>query len=99
MGFYNSLRPYRELKDCYLVHTGFLPGVDIREQRLEDMIWIRKPFIHSTYDFGKRVIFGRTPLYEPLVMENKIGLRTGAVYGLRLTCLDLPEMRFHSIEA
>jgi len=99
MAFYKSLKPYIELQDYYVVHAGFRPGVDISEQKLEDMIWIRDPFIHSTYDFGKRVIFGHTPLDEPLVTENKIGLDTSAVYGLRLTCLELPEMRFHSVEA
>jgi hypothetical protein len=32
-------------------------------------------------------------------MENKFGLDTGAVYGNRLTCLELPEIIFHSVEA
>ena len=99
MSFYNSLKPHIELKDYYVVHAGLRPGVDISEQKLEDMIWIREPFIHSTYDFDKRVIFGHTPLDESLVMENKIGLDTGAVHGFRLTCLELPEMRFHSVKA
>lgn len=99
MAFYNSLKAYIELQDYYVVHAGFRAGMDISEQKLEDMIWIREPFIQSTYDFGKRVIFGHTPLDEPLVMENKIGLDTSAVMGNKLTCLELPEMRFHSVEA
>ena len=99
MAFYNSLKAYIELQGYYVVHTGFRAGVDISEQKLEDMIWIREPFIQSNYDFGKRVIFGHTPLDEPLVMENKIGLDTSAVMGNKLTCLELPEMRFHSVEA
>ena len=57
------------------------------------------PFIYSNYDFGKRVIFGHTPFVEPLVMDNKIGLDTGAVFGNKLTCLELPDMIFHSVEA
>ncbi|MBW1923647.1 MAG: metallophosphoesterase [Deltaproteobacteria bacterium] len=97
--FYHGLKPYVELDDFYLVHAGFRPGVEIKRQTLEDMTWIRDPFIFSTYDFGKRVIFGHTPFSEPLVLDNKIGLDTGAVYGNRLTCLELPEMRFHSVEA
>lgn len=98
LNFYASLQRYIELKDYYVVHAGFKPGVLIEEQTLEDMIWIRDSFIYSDYNFGKKVIFGHTPFYEPLVMENKIGLDTGAVYGNRLTCLELPERRFHYVE-
>ena len=98
MAFYGSLKTYIELEDYYIVHAGFRPHVALKEQTLEDMVWIREPFIYSDFSFGKRVIFGHTPFSEPLVMENKIGLDTGAVYGNRLTCLELPEIRFHSVE-
>ncbi len=98
ISFYKSLRPWIELEDYYIVHAGFRPGVEIDDQSLEDLIWIREPFIYSDYDFGKRVIFGHTPFNEPLVTRNKIGLDTGAVYGNRLTCLELPQMKFHSVE-
>jgi serine/threonine protein phosphatase 1 len=97
MNFYKSLKVYIELEDYLVVHAGFRPNLAIDKQPLMDMIWIRDPFISSDYDFGKRVIFGHTPFYEPFVMSNKIGLDTGAVYGNKLTCLDLPELRFHSV--
>ena len=99
MSFYQSLNPFIELRDYYLVHAGFRPGMPVNEQSQEDMVWIRESFIYSEYDFGKKVIFGHTPFHEPLVMDNKIGLDTGAVYGNRLTCLELPEVRFYSVEA
>jgi serine/threonine protein phosphatase 1 len=97
--FFRSLPAYIELDDYYIVHAGFRPGVAIEDQTLEDLIWIREPFIFSDYDFGKTVIFGHTPIAEPLMMDNKIGLDTGAVYGNKLTCLELPRMKFHSVEA
>ena len=99
MDFYNSLENYLELEEYYVVHAGFRPGVPLPEQSFEDLIWIRDPFIFSPYDFGKRVIFGHTPFSEPLVLENKIGLDTGAVYGNKLTCLELPAFEFHFVEA
>ena len=99
MRFLRSLRTWVELEDYYVVHAGFRPGVDIKDQTIEDLTWIRDPFLSSEYDFGKRVIFGHTPFAEPLVRENKIGLDTGAVYGNRLTCLELPSIKFHSVEA
>jgi serine/threonine protein phosphatase 1 len=97
MDFYQSLKSFIELEDYYIVHAGFRPGVDLKEQSVEDMVWIRETFIYSEYDFGKRVIFGHTPFHQPLIMENKIGLDTGAVYGNKLTSLELPEFRFHSV--
>ena len=96
--FLQSLQPWVELEDYYVVHAGFRPGVDIEDQKIKDLTWIREPFLYSDYDFGKRVIFGHTPFYQPIVTSNKIGLDTGAVYGNRLTCLQLPQMKFHSVE-
>jgi len=98
MAFYRSLPFVVELEDYIIVHAGLRPGCPLREQSEEDLVWIREPFIYSPQDFGKRVLFGHTPFREPLVMENKIGLDTGAVYGNRLTCLELPGLRFHSVE-
>lgn len=97
--FMKSLERYIELEDYYVVHAGFRPGVDLAEQTLHDLTWIRDPFILSRSDFGKKVIFGHTPFSEPLIMENKIGLDTGAVYGNKLTCLELPSLKFHFVEA
>ena len=99
MDFYHSLKSYLELEDYYVVHAGFKPGVPPEKQSFEDLIWIRDPFIFSAHDFGKRVIFGHTPFSEPLVLDNKICLDTGAVYGNKLTCLELPEFKFHFVEA
>ena len=99
MAFYHSLKTYIELEDYYIVHAGFRPNVELEKQTVEDMVWIRDPFIYSNHDFGKNVIFGHTPFQEPLVMENKVGLDTGAVFDNMLTCLELPEFRFHSVKA
>ena len=95
--FFKSLEPYIELEDYYFVHAGFRPGLKIKEQKLEDMLWIRNDFIDSKYDFGKKVIFGHTPMDEPLIMNNKIGIDTGAGYGEKLTCLELPGEKFYSV--
>jgi len=93
--FYNSLKPYVEIEDYYLIHAGFMPGVPISLQTRFDMMWIREPFISSTYDFGKKIVFGHTSFLEPLVMKNKIGIDTGAAYGRRLCCLELPAEKFY----
>ncbi len=96
--FFRSLEPYIELENYYFVHAGFRPGIRIKEQTLTDMLWIREDFIDSNYDFGKKIIFGHTPLDAPLITGNKIGIDTGAAYGEKLTCLALPEEKFYSVE-
>ena len=99
LDFFSSLLPMIELEQCYIVHAGFRPNIRIEDQDIIDMIWIRDEFIYSDYDFGEVVIFGHTPFNSPIIMKNKIGIDTGAVYGNCLTCLELPEKKFHSVKA
>jgi serine/threonine protein phosphatase 1 len=98
LDFFSSLLAMVEVEQYYIVHAGFRPNVRVEDQDLIDMVWIRDEFIYSDYDFGKVVIFGHTPFNRPLIIKNKIGIDTGAVYGNCLTCLELPEKRFHSVE-
>jgi serine/threonine protein phosphatase 1 len=95
--FYQSLLPYYETADHIFVHAGLRPSVPLPDQNLDDLLWSRFEFIRSAHDFGKKVVFGHTPFAVPLVESNKIGIDTGAVYGGRLTCLELPAMIFHQV--
>jgi len=97
MEFYNSLVLYHETRDFLFVHAGIRKKIPINLQDANDLLWIRSEFIDSDYDFGKRVVFGHTPFSEPLVMPNKIGIDTGAVYGNKLTCVKLPDMVFYQV--
>ena len=92
--FFNSLQLYYQTEDYIIVHAGLREKVPLESQEKMDLLWIRDEFIHSDFDFGKRVIFGHTPFKEPLLQSNKIGIDTGAVYGNRLTCVQLPEIEF-----
>jgi len=92
--FYQDLQLYYETPDYIFVHGGLKPGVPLAEQVEDDLLWIRGEFITSQEDFGRRVIFGHTPFKQPLLMPNKIGIDTGAVYGNFLTALKLPEEEF-----
>ena len=92
--FYRELRLYYETPEFIFVHGGLKPGVPLKEQQEDDLLWIRGEFIASPEDFGRLVIFGHTPFKQPLQMPNKIGIDTGAVYGNYLTCLKLPEKEF-----
>ena len=99
MTFYKKLKSYIALEDYYIVHAGFKPGIPAEKQSLDDMLWIRNKFVRSDYAFEKKIIFGHTPFDTPLIQKNKIGIDTGAVYGNKLTCLELPELRFYHVNA
>jgi serine/threonine protein phosphatase 1 len=95
--FYESLLPYYETEDYIFVHAGLRPGLSMKEQTLDDLLWIRYDFIEAEDVFDKIVIFGHTPLMSPLIDKDKIGVDTGAVYGGSLTCVELPEIKIYQV--
>lgn len=94
---FESLLPYYETEDYIFVHAGLKPGLRLCEQTKNDLLWVRHEFIYTEDDFGKMVIFGHTPLSHPLIMPTKIGIDTGAVFGGKLTCVELPAVKFHQV--
>jgi serine/threonine protein phosphatase 1 len=78
------------------VHAGIRPGVALRAQTPEDLMWIREPFLSNRDPRDVVVVHGHTPRPAPDVFENRIGIDTGAAMNGRLTCMVLEgeEMRF-----
>jgi serine/threonine protein phosphatase 1 len=97
--FFSTLLPYYETDHYIFVHGGLRPGIPLKQQHMDDLLWIRNEFINSSYNFGKTVVFGHTSLSltKPLIDKNKIGIDTGAVYGGKLTCVELPELKIHQV--
>ena len=95
--FFDNLRLYYETENYIFVHGGLKANISLEHQDEWDMLWMRDEFIYSDFDFGKLVIFGHTPFREPLILDNKIGIDTGAVYGNKLTCVELSAMKFFSV--
>jgi serine/threonine protein phosphatase 1 len=93
--FIASLPLTYEAEGYLFVHAGIRPGVPLADQSPEDLLWIRYDFIESDDDFGQTVVFGHTPLREPLILHNKIGIDTGAVFGGPLTAIELPSLRIY----
>ncbi|MGK2907583.1 MAG: metallophosphoesterase family protein [Desulfuromonadales bacterium] len=87
--FLETLLNYYETEGCIFVHAGLRPGISLAGQDVSDLLWIRRDFINSGYDWGKTVVYGHTPLEEPLLAETRLGLDTGCVYGRQLTCCDV----------
>ncbi|MFQ5485872.1 MAG: serine/threonine protein phosphatase, partial [Desulfobacterales bacterium] len=97
LDFFKSLVLFFETDQYIFVHAGLKKKIPLNLQNTEDLLWIRNEFIRSDYDFGKQVVFGHTPFPEPLVLPSKIGIDTGAVYGNKLTCVQLPELKFYQV--
>jgi serine/threonine protein phosphatase 1 len=94
--FLNGLALSFTCGDFFFVHAGVRPGIPLRQQRQEDLLWIREDFLLHEGDFGKVVVHGHTPAKEPDVRANRINVDTGAYATGRLTCLVLEDdqMRF-----
>ncbi|RKX62503.1 MAG: serine/threonine protein phosphatase [Thermodesulfobacteriota bacterium] len=96
--FLRELKLYYETEDYIFVHAGLRPGKELKEQSEEDLLWIRESFYLSEYKFPKIVVFGHTPFPAPLILEDRIGIDTGCVYGGALTAIELPEKKIYQIE-
>jgi serine/threonine protein phosphatase 1 len=75
--------------DFFFVHAGVKPRVPLKEQREEDLLWIRDDFLLFEDEFEKVVVHGHTPVREPDIRANRINIDTGAYATGRLTCLVL----------
>ncbi|PMP67976.1 MAG: serine/threonine protein phosphatase [Thermodesulfobacterium geofontis] len=96
--FLRGLKLYYETEEYIFVHAGLRPGKKLEEQVEEDLLWIRDSFYFSEYKFPKTVVFGHTPFPIPLVLEDRIGIDTGCVYGGKLTAIELPSKKIYQID-
>jgi serine/threonine protein phosphatase 1 len=75
--------------DYLFVHAGVRPGVPVDKQSPADLLWIRDDFVDSPVDYGQVVVHGHTPVDQPDVRHNRIGIDTNAFASGKLTCLIL----------
>ncbi len=87
--FFQNLQLSVNFGDYFFVHAGIRPGIPLEEQREEDMLWIREPFLESDANHGKIIVHGHTPVNEPELWSNRINIDTGAFLTNKLTCLVL----------
>ena len=85
LAFFRGLQFTHREGDILFVHAGFRPGVPIPRQTREDMLWIRGEFLESEADHGGLVVHGHTPMPEPVIRKNRIGIDTGAWRSGQLT--------------
>ncbi len=64
----------------YVMETGLLSSRRLAQEQ--------------TTDIDTIIVFGHIPFASPLVLPDRIGIDTGAVYGNMLTAVELPSLRF-----
>jgi serine/threonine protein phosphatase 1 len=71
----------------FYVHAGVRPGVPLQQQREEDALWIREPFLSDRSDHGLLVVHGHTPTpsRRAELFPNRLNLDSGACFGGPLT--------------
>jgi serine/threonine protein phosphatase 1 len=85
--FLQSLQPSFVCGDFFFVHAGVRPGIPLKEQQENDLLWIRNEFLDSNENFGKYIVHGHTPVREPDIRPNRINIDTGAYATGNLTLL------------
>lgn len=87
--FLRELRNNISIGDYFFVHAGVRPEIALDHQNPQDCFWIREEFLKYSKSFGKIIVHGHTPVPEPEMLHNRIGIDTGAFITGRLTALCL----------
>ncbi|MEX2657080.1 MAG: metallophosphoesterase family protein [Balneolales bacterium] len=100
--FYSATRLWYDTPDYLFIHAGLKPelpvGVQLNDPDISKCALWQRDHLNTSVNWEKTVVFGHTPLQEPLVANQKIGIDTGCVYRTgnlgTLTAAILPEESF-----
>jgi serine/threonine protein phosphatase 1 len=84
--------PHTAIRGRHLfVHAGVRPGVPLHQQRQDDLLWIRGPFLKRRHGLPYTVVHGHTfrQDYRITRLPHRIGIDTGAFRSGKLTALPL----------
>lgn len=84
-----GLRLIWSIGDYVFCHAGVDPTRPMDQQRAEDLLWIREPFLSWRSSLEGVVVHGHTATPAPDIRPHRIGIDTGAVWTGCLTCLVL----------
>lgn len=75
-----SLPVYHETPTHFFVHAGIRPGLSLKLQEEEVMLWIRDAFLDDDRDHGKHIVHGHTPNRATELRPNRTNLDSGACF-------------------
>ncbi len=78
-----------EYGDYVFVHAGIRPGIDLAEQKVSDLRWIRDEFLSHAGSHGRVIVHGHSITEDVDHRSNRIGIDTGAFASGRLTAIAL----------
>jgi len=85
LDFMDSLPSHHVEGDLLFIHAGIRPGVALKDQDIEDKIWIRREFLDHPDPHPWLVVHGHTQVQQPENHGNRVNLDSGAGYGRPLT--------------
>lgn len=87
--YLERLADYVSIGDYRFVHAGIRPGIAFDQQKSSDLRWIRREFLDYTGTHDGIIVHGHTITDEPVSLNNRIGIDTGAFESGRLTTVVL----------
>ncbi|MGV6805287.1 MAG: metallophosphoesterase [Ruegeria sp.] len=79
--FLRDLTRMHQTPEIAFVHAGIRPGVPLKDQNENDLVWIRKTFHDWLTPHPKLIVHGHTVVDHPAHYGNRINLDSGAGYG------------------
>jgi len=102
LDFYKNLHLLYESDEHFFVHAG-IPNIPIAQinpdEHFESLLWMRQPFLSSTYVWGKTVVHGHTPRQQVTISANRINMDTGCVYGGYLSAMEVYSRTLYQVAA
>ncbi|CAA7615420.1 putative serine/threonine protein phosphatase [Candidatus Terasakiella magnetica] len=89
IAFLRTLKPMLVIGDYAFVHAGIRPGRALDKQSCGDLLTIRGPFLTSRRIHEKVIVHGHTIVPEPISLDNRIAIDTGAYASGILTAVAL----------
>ena len=85
--------------DVIFVHAGLRPGIALRDQTEDDLVWIRHEFLDDPRDHGALIVHGHTAIDTPTQYGNRVNIDSSAAYGGPLSAVVLEGRSAHLLTA
>ena len=100
LAFLRGLKLAYQSEQHLFVHAG-LPDVALDEldeaRDRATLLWVRGPFLNSTFSWSKTVVHGHTHVRKVHVDDRRINVDTGCVYDHMLSAIHLPSREVYQV--